>query len=620
MIRMCSWPRRRGAAPGPAVVAAAAMALTGLLFQRAAASEPAAATTAPPAADLFAIVVGHNGGAAGLPPLRFADDDAIRFWYLLSGLAAGPERAQVRLLTRIDGDTRGDLQRAGLRPRPDGPPSREGVLGALESVKQALAARPPGARPAVFYFVYAGHGLAGRILLDSEAGAGEAALTGHELRAAIAGLTQAAPGLRAYVFLDACRSQSLFTERGPARDDALGPDLAGEAAALEAKAGAAPIGVLTAAFSGRPAGEVRALGAGYFSHVLASGMAGAADADGDEQVSFAELAAFVAYNTERLTAQRPWFSPPGGDMHAPVVDLRRGAGRMELSEAPPGRYLVEAATGKPIFVEAIKASRRPLRLTLPAGRYRVVRAAPEEPGRAATADVDLTANVPLNLATSVWSDAPLAVEPATRGEPGGGASDGPSFGSAFTSEAVSTLTAAYHSGREPPAGSAEGGGGVNSLALAIGAASAPVGLSGLEPGAAVRFRRQLGRLSPSWSFFAGGRLSHGRSSHTAGVPYRLERTTVLLEGGWCWLWPERLEATMGLNLGGGPLLRRQSGAALSGDPFVPTVAAEVGAALRLHGRWSLLAGVRAMVQWVRIDGARARSAGLAAETGLAWNF
>jgi hypothetical protein len=595
---------------------AALTALTVIAFPRRAATAAPEPADAP---DLYAIVVGHNGGAPGLPPLRFADDDAIRFWFLLSGLSGRPERARVTLLTRVDGDTRADLQRAGLRPRPDGPPSRDGVLGALESVKRALAARPAGTRPPVFYFVYAGHGLAGRILLDSDAGGGEAALTGHELRAAVAGLTQVAPDLRAYVFLDACRSQSLFTERGPARDDALGPDLAGEAAALEAKAGAAPIGVLTAAFSGRPAGEVRALGAGYFSHVLASGMAGAADADGDERVSFAELAAFVAYNTERLTAQRPWFSPPGGDMEAPVVDLRRGAGRMELSEAPPGRYLIQAATGKPIFVEAVKAARGALRLTLPAGRYRVVRAAPEELGRSATADVDLTANVPLNLATSAWND----TQPAARGEPSGGdPADAPAFGSAFTSEAVSTLTAAYHAGREPAMAATErsGDGHANSVGLAIGAGTAPVGLPGVEPGVALRFRRQWGRLSPAWSFFAGGRLSHGQSSHTAGVPYRLERTTVFLEGGGRWQPTARLEATVGLNLGGGPLVRRQTGAALSGDPFVPTVAAEVGAALRLHGRWSLLIDVRATAQWVRIDGARAGSAGLAAETGLGWSF
>ena len=32
----------------------------------------------PPPTDVYALVVGHNGGREGLAPLRFADDDALR--------------------------------------------------------------------------------------------------------------------------------------------------------------------------------------------------------------------------------------------------------------------------------------------------------------------------------------------------------------------------------------------------------------------------------------------------------------------------------------------------------------------------------------------------------------
>jgi len=231
-----------------------------------------------------------------------------------------------------------------------------------------------------------------------------AGLTGHELRAAVAELGRVAPGLRSYLFLDACRSQSLFTERGDDAVDALGPDLSAEVAALErrAEAAASTIGVLTAASAGQSAGEVRALGAGYFSHVLASGIAGAADADGDERVTFAELAAFVAYNTDRLGAQRPWFAPPGGQLGAPVVDLRGARGRLELSAAPAGRYLVEAVGGRPILAEAVKGE-RPLRLALPPGRYRVVHSTARERTRAA--DVELVGGAPLHLgATTAWTE------------------------------------------------------------------------------------------------------------------------------------------------------------------------------------------------------------------------
>ena len=561
-------------------------------------------------AELYAVVVGHNGGAAGLPNLRFADDDAVRFWFLLSGLAGAPARAHVTLLTTIDADTRTSLERAGLRPRPDAAPTRTGVLSAIDAVRRQLAARPADAPRPIFYFIYAGHGLAGRILLDAE-GPGEAALTGHELRAAVAALAEAAPELRAYVFLDACRSQSLFTERGTNRDDALGPDLSGEAAALEERARAAPIGVLTAAFSGRPAGEVRSLGAGYFSHVLASGLAGAADADGNRVVSFAELAAFVAYNTERLTAQRPWFSPPNGDMGAAVVDLRGGLGHMELGGVPPGRYLVQAASGRPIFVEAVKAARRPLRLTLPTGHYRVLRATSEGSGLPATADVELTSGVALDLATSTWNDTSAATATADRGDDADGMA--PVFGSAFTPEAVSTLTAAYHAGREQPV-DVPARAHVNAVALGIGVGSAPAGLTGLEPAATLRYRRRVGRA------FFGVLLAHGRSSHTADDAYRLERTTALVEAGWLWSPAKPLELALGLGAGGGPLLRRQDGAPLAGDGFVPTLGWSLTPMVRVNARCSIFLDLRFMLQWVRIDDARRGSTGVAGHTGLSWNF
>ena len=175
--------------------------------------------------EIYAVVVGYNGAQAGLPALRFADDDAVRFSLLLSGFS--PDGGgRVALLARLDDETRRGLATAGLTATPIGPPTRAAVLRAIADVQRALAARPAGAPPPTFYFVYAGHGLHGRILLEPEAGA-EAALTGHELRAAIAELGRAVPALRAYVFIDACRSQSLFTERGAEGAEAIGPDSIG---------------------------------------------------------------------------------------------------------------------------------------------------------------------------------------------------------------------------------------------------------------------------------------------------------------------------------------------------------------------------------------------------------
>jgi hypothetical protein len=557
------------------------------------------------AADVYAVVVGYNGARDGLPTLRFADDDAVRFSLLLAGLAEG-RAERVRLLATLDADTARGLERAGLRATPAGPPTRAALRAAFDDVARALAARPAGAAPPTFYFVYAGHGLRGRILLEPEAGA-DAALTGHELRAAVAELARAAPGLRAYVFLDACRSQSLFTERGEV-DAGPGPDLSAEVNALEARTEAARIGVLTAAFSGHAAGEVKALGAGYFSHVLASGLAGAADADGDRLVSFAELAAFVAYNTDRLGAQRPWFSPPDGDLAATTVDLRGARTLLELSAAPAGRYLVEAASGRPILAEAVKGE-RPLRLALPAGRYRVLRTSGREPARAA--EVELVANAPLDLARSAWTEAPTLARGGDEAEPA--AADEPAaFASAFGPEAVATLRAAFDAGREPAHAPRDAR---HAVSLAATVAGAPLSLGGVELGASARYRRRLGRA------FVGADASFGRSSHDAPAAYRLDRWLALVEGGARWApLGERLELSLVAAAGGGPVLRRGAGGALSGDVFAPAVAAGGGLEWRVEGRWSLVVDARWALQAVSVDGARRRSSSAGVRAGVSWAF
>jgi hypothetical protein len=222
----------------------------------------------------FVVVVGYNGATAGLPPLQHADDDAVRMAVLFSGLY-GPEN--VWLLAAPDAETLATMREAGVKVPPHGPPTRSGVFSALEQVRASIA-RAAGERPTALHFFYAGHGLAGRFLLQPE-GTPEAAMTGRELRAALATL----PVDRLLLFFDACRSQSLFTTRGA--DPEIGPDLMAGVAALEERARRLPIGVLTAAASAHPAGESKALGAGYFSHVLGSGLAGGADADGDQVVS-----------------------------------------------------------------------------------------------------------------------------------------------------------------------------------------------------------------------------------------------------------------------------------------------------------------------------------------------
>lgn len=473
----------------------ALVAAGGCLIRPATAAE--AARGAP---EIYAVVVGWNGGNASVPPLRFADDDAVRFARFFAGLGP-PGGKRTWLLTEPDAATQATLARAELPTPKAAAPTREAVLGALSDLASDLRRRPAQG-PRILYFVYAGHGLRGRVLLKATAGT-EAALSGTELRAALAEVAAAAPGLRIFAFLDACRSQSLFADRG---DE--GPDLGAAIGALEERAAALSIGVLTAARNGRPAGEVKRLEAGYFSHVLTSGLAGVADADGDDVVTFGELAAFVAFHTERLTGQQPWFDPPGGDLGASAIDHRGRSARVLLPAAGSGRYLIGAPGGLPIFVEAWKAAGRTLRLALPPGRY-LARRDGDGGGEAA---FELGPDAPADLAAVTWSARPATARGSTGAAAGNEASENGAdstdaaaeFSAPFSSEAVAALSAGFHAGREPTGRLA----GRHALHLALALAPAPLGLGGTELGGAVGYRRRLG------SFHVGGLGRFVTSTHT----------------------------------------------------------------------------------------------------------
>ncbi len=440
----------------------------------------------PATADVYALVIGYNGGREGLPALRFADDDALRMARAFSAL---PNHRETFVVADADETTRETLQAAGLAVPPLRPPTRAGLFAARDALKQKLAARPAGRRATVYLF-YAGHGIDGELLLKPEADGAPSGMTGLELK----GLAAALPADDVVLFVDACRAQSLFTSRG-----ATGPDLTARIDALNAQANAARFGVLAAAQSNQPAGETDRLQGGFFSHVLASGLVGGADVDGDDVVRFGELAAFVAFHTERLTGQRPWFEPPGGELQSPTVQLF-GATRLTLTANTAGRVQVSTVNGVPFFAEVNKAKGRTLKLALPAGRYKVAQSG------GGSAEVELTAGSNESFAGEAIADR-------------GGEDDG--FGAPFTPSVVAALDAGFVSGRQP---SVEGQAWRHAFDLAYEVSPAPFGLSGVEHGVEAGYRFSFGRL------LVGPKVSFRTSSGENGV--QLRRIGVLLQAAW----------------------------------------------------------------------------------------
>ncbi len=553
--------------------------------------------------EIYAVVVGHNGGRPGLPPLRFADDDALRFSSMFSNLSSSARNpGRVWLLSAVDSDTERTMAKGGLSLPPRQPPTRRALFNALDDLKRVLSGRPAGGNR-VLYFVYAGHGQSGQLLLQPEE-AEEAAITGMELRTALAAVAQVDPGLRIFVFIDACRSQSLFSERG----SPMGPDFSSEIAALEKSANAAPIGVLTAATSGKPAAEVANLRAGLFSHALASGLSGVADADGNEIVTFGELVAFVALNTRGMTGQSPWFDPPNGDLNRTAIDHRGRLPQLLVRATEAGRYRVETATGRPIFAEAFVPRGHSVKLTLPTGRYRILRA-PErgQPGEASETLIELRAGQLLDSGAANWKPSYDFVT-AERGNEGEFGFDAP-----FTPDVVATLAVGYAAGLAP---TARPNAWNRRLSLAYAIGSAPLGLDGVAQGLTLR--------SPSvyvGSIGLGVRALSMWSTHLTGAErFDLMRLTLVLEGRRAIVLPARLVLELLGGAGGTTVIHTGENGVSKGEWFAPSLLGgiELSGRLGWDFGWSL-GGLLAMM-WIDVDGSPVFTNTFVSTAGLSWQF
>ncbi len=253
----------------------------------------------------FVVVVGHNDSDdPTLEPLQYADDDALRHAEVFG---AGAER--VDLLTELDEDSRALW---GGRAYPA--PTREAVISALEAVRGAMErAREEGDRP-ILIFVYSGHGSydqAGRGFVYLKDGR----LTTRDLYHHVIAPTRGAPVV---LVVDACNAALLVRSRGPS-------DLLRPAGPTTLRFEDYPhVGVVLASSS---LGETHEWGrylSGIFSHELRSGLLGPADLNGDGQVGFAELAAFVSAANARVSNPavrvRAYIRPPLTDPNLALTD------------------------------------------------------------------------------------------------------------------------------------------------------------------------------------------------------------------------------------------------------------------------------------------------------------
>jgi hypothetical protein len=280
---------------------------------------------------VLALVVGVNHSLdRTVADLRYADDDAAQYLALFRALGA-----KAVLLGELDDNTRRVHPQAAAEARP---PSR----AELEKAFRELAADAANARQrgvtTVLYVVYAGHGeiADGRGVLTLR----DQRIGGRELAALVASVGAD----HKHLIVDACYSYFVANERGAG----------GRRRALSGFSGARAVpgfdgvGLLLSTSAGVESHEWEGFQAGVFSHEVRSGLAGAADADTDGQVTYREIAAFVeranaAIPNERFRPTVYARPPPStGDL----FDLRTGLGRaLEIDGSEAGHYVLEDSLG-----------------------------------------------------------------------------------------------------------------------------------------------------------------------------------------------------------------------------------------------------------------------------------
>jgi hypothetical protein len=315
---------------------------------------PAAPAAAPAERRSFAIVIGNNKSLGRRrPELKYADDDAARYFEILQTMAPG----RVTLLADFDRDTAQLFP--DTEPHASSPTRRNLEMAGRRLAEQVRAARAAGHETEV-YFVFAGHG-------DVDRGEGFIELSDGRLRSSeLESLLRAIPFSRAHILLDSCNSFFMLGVRKPG-----GRHYATSEDAARALAARLPnVGVFLSTNADGEAFEWSEIQSGIFSHVVRSGLLGGADADGDGSVSYLELAAFVA--TATADVKNPNMRPrvfargPGAQDHAPIARLYSMAPirRFELGDASALRLRLRDANGLPLL-DAHSEPARTLALRVP---------------------------------------------------------------------------------------------------------------------------------------------------------------------------------------------------------------------------------------------------------------
>ena len=318
----------------------------------------------------YAIVIGNNtppstGTRESLQPLRYADDDAVRYFQLFSRFADS------HLLTVLDTQTQRRYPGMAAHSLP---PTLDNLNHIVDELAAKMRAdRQRGDLPDL-YFAFSGHGARddrGEPFLAMLDGA----LTQKTLYDGVLGRM---PTEYTHLIVDACHAggvvgvrgggffeHELETRRAPVTAAEVDPILQATPLARYPN-----IGVILATTIDQEAHEWSAIESGVFTHELLSGLLGAADVNGDLVVEYSEAQAFVAAANRDIKDPRAIphviARPPAANQHAALVTLPQLAGtRLVRGDASTlGHFYIELDDGQR-YLDAHADGKTPIAVAVP---------------------------------------------------------------------------------------------------------------------------------------------------------------------------------------------------------------------------------------------------------------
>jgi hypothetical protein len=286
----------------------------------------------------YAVIIGNNVGDSDEQRLRYAEDDARRIHEVLREL--GGFRPENMLLLRAE--------------------DAESVRRSLISVNDRIRTRVANGAQSELLVYYSGHSDQSALHL------GRTAIELEQVEQLVRG---SAATLRLLI-LDSCRSGALTRVKGGRVQD-------GFSIALDQRMPSDGVVFWTASSASEDAQESDALRGSFFTHYLVSGLLGAADRDGNGDVTLGEAYQYAYDNTLRASSrtlggtQHPTFHYELGG-HGDIVMTSPGQTDNQRAQVsfPDGKsYLIIQGGEDGAVVAEVGAHDRTRRLSVKPGRY-----------------------------------------------------------------------------------------------------------------------------------------------------------------------------------------------------------------------------------------------------------